>query len=395
MKFDFDEIIDRAGSGSYKYDYRSRVFGRGDVIPLWVADMDFSAPEAVVSAMEKRLSHHVFGYPVRPDTFFDSIIAWMRKRHGWDIARDWIVFSPGVVPALNFCIQALTAPGDGVIVQPPVYHLFFSAVLDHGRTLLHNELVSINGRYSMDFDGLEYLMRRGARMMFLCSPHNPVGRCWTPGELGTVAALCKRYGVILVSDEIHSDLVFPGCRHVPIASFPGEDPSGIITCVSPSKTFNLAGLSTAAVIIPDPGLRKEYRRVINSFHLSGGNIFGDCALEAAYSHGEEWLEALLDYLGANRDFAVRYINENAPGISVTAPEATFLLWLNCGELGLAADQLRKFFVDKAGVGLSDGTIFGPGGNAFQRLNIACPRSVLENALELIAGAAESLRRNKK
>lgn len=389
-KHNFDEIIERSGTGSFKYDYRSKVFGIDDVEPLWVADMDFRAPGNVIAAMEKRLAHGIFGYPIRPDSFYESVIYWMKIRHGWNIQRDWIVFSPGVVPALNFCIHSLTSPGDGIIVQPPVYHLFFSAVQDHGRTLLFNRLMNNKGRYSIDFDGLESLMREGARMMFFCSPHNPVGRCWTPHEIATVAGLCRRYGVILVSDEIHSDLVFPGNSHIPVASLPGEDPSGMITCISPSKTFNLAGLSTAVVIISDPGLRKKYRRMVDSFHLSGGNIFGDCALEAAYRHGEEWLGELIEYLMGNRNYAVRFINDNIRGISTTVPEATFLLWLDCGELGLDDDQLRRFFIEKAGVGLSDGPIFGPGGNSFQRLNFACPRTVLERALERIARAADSL-----
>jgi len=386
---DFDEIIERRGTGAFKYDARGRVFGNDDVLPLWVADMDFRAPDCVIEALSSRLAHGLFGYPVRGDAFFSSIIGWMMHRHGWSVDRDWIAFSPGVVPALNICVQAFTNPGEGIIVQPPVYHLFFSAVRDHKRSLLYNSLVRDESGYRMNLGELESLMKNGAKMMILCSPHNPVGRVWSRDELASVAGLCRDYGVILVSDEIHSDLVFPGHTHVPVSSLVNSSSPGIITCISPSKTFNIAGLSTAAVIIPDPNLRTRYKSVLNAFHLGSGTIFGDTALEAAYSLGGPWLDELLEYLRINRDFAVDFINSNIRGMTAIKPEATYLLWIDCTGTKMDDAELRKFFIEKAGVGLSDGPIFGPGGNGYQRLNFACPRSVLEAALKRISRAAES------
>jgi len=390
MKFDFDEIIDRRGSGSYKHDYSARYFGGYDVIPMWVADMDFRVPPAVTEALAARLSHDIYGYHVRGDSFYDSIIGWFLRRHGWEVAREWIQFSPGVVPALNICVEAFTSPGDGVIVQPPVYHLFFSAVLDHGRRLLYNDLLYRNGRYEIDFDGLESLMRGGARMLFFCSPHNPAGRVWTEQELQALLSLCSRYGVIVISDEIHCDIVYPGHRHVPLASVSGASRCRILTCVSPSKTFNIAGLSTAAVISEDRELLKCFKKRLQSLHMGGGTIFGDIALEAAYNLGEPWLSALLDYLVVNRDMAVSIINGNKRGIRALVPEATFLLWLDCRSLGIGDNTLRDLFVKEAGVGPSEGRIFGPGGNGFQRLNIACPRPVLNIALEKLVRAFDGI-----
>lgn len=387
--WNFDEVINRENSSCIKYDLRKEVFGRADVIPLWVADMDFRTPSFITEALAARLEHEILGYSYRPDAYFSSLTGWIEARHGWRVRREWIEFSPGVVPALNMCTLAYTNPGDEIIIQPPVYTPFHAAVNDHGRKLVYNPLLETEKGWVMDFEGLRRLITPSARMLILSNPHNPVGRAWTREELNALADICHEKRVIILSDEIHSDLILPGSRHIPLASVSEKAAAITVTCMAPSKTFNLAGLSTSSMIIPDPFLMEKYRRTLVGLHLHLGNIFGNVASEAAYTHGHRWLDELMLYVEGNVNLVVDFCLEHLPQIKPVRPEATYMIWLDCRAMGIDGAGLQKFFVEKAGVGLNEGSRFGPGGEGFMRMNLACPRSVLEKALIQIESAINS------
>lgn len=380
MHYNFDEIINRERTGSVKYDLRKRIFGDEKVLPLWVADMDFRTPDFIMGALQKRLEHEILGYTLIPPSFYKSVADWNKRRHNWMIKSEWISFSPGVVPALNLLVMAFTQPGDGIIIQPPVYFPFFTAVENHGRRLIANPLRYEQGRYEMDFRDLESKIDKGTRMLILCSPHNPTGNVWSPDVLRRIGEICIRNKMLLVSDEIHSDLVFTGFRHTPAASISEDIARITITCMSPSKTFNLAGLSTAYLIIPDTGLREKYETLLDHVHVGSGNIFGFIAAEAAYSMGEEWLKQLMAYLEGNLMFLRDFLAKHLPMIRVVPPESTYLTWLDCSKLGMSSGSLRTFMIQQAGLGLNDGPQFGKEGEGFQRINIACPRRILYEAL---------------
>ncbi|MCA1741130.1 MAG: PatB family C-S lyase, partial [Bacteroidales bacterium] len=362
--WNFDEVINRENSSCIKYDFREEVFGRADVIPMWVADMDFRTPSFITEALASRLKHEIFGYSYRPDAYFSSFIAWLAERHGWAVRREWIEFSPGVVPALNMCTLAFTNPGDEIIIQPPVYTPFHGAVTDHGRRLVFNNLVETPQGWVMDFEGLRRAITPDARMLILSNPHNPVGRTWRREELEEIVEICHEKGVIILSDEIHSDLILAGHRHIPLASISKKAASITVTCMAPSKTFNLAGFSTSSMIIPDPFMMDKYRRILVGLHLHLGNIFGNVASEAAYTHGHGWLEELMQYVQANVDLVMDFCREHLPQIKPVRPEATYMIWLDCRGMGLDGAGLHKFFVEKAGVGMNEGSRFGPGGDGF-------------------------------
>jgi cystathionine beta-lyase len=296
MIYNFDKIIQRENTACVKYDLRKAFFGNDTILPLWVADMDFETPDFIREAVIKRASHPVYGYTFRTESFSQSIVDWMRKRHHWEIKKEWVSFSPGVVPALNMAVLAFTKPGDKVIVQPPVYFPFFTAVKNHGRELVYNQLIEKDGRYEMDFDDLEKKADEKTRLLLLCHPHNPVGRLWGKKELETLVDICARKNILIISDEIHSDLMLNGNVHIPLATLSQKAADISLTCIAPSKTFNLAGLSTSALIIPNENLKKEYEKILDHLHVGMGNIFGITSLEAAYNHGEEWLDQLLQYL---------------------------------------------------------------------------------------------------
>ena len=382
-KYNFDEIINRENTNSVKYDLREKLFGNADVIPMWVADMDFRTPDFIVDAIRKRAEHEIFGYTFRSDGFSNSVVNWMLKRHNWKIEKEWISFSPGVVPALNILVQTLTNPGDKIIVQPPVYFPFFGAVQNNGRQMIENELKLVNGRYEIDFEHLESIIDKDVKMLLLCSPHNPCSRVWDKAELEKIADICLKNNILIVSDEIHSDLLLKPFKHIPTASLSKEISNITITCVAPSKTFNLAGFHTSAVICSNAELLKKYNKFLDDFHLAGGNIFGFEALEAAYNYGDNWLTQLLEYLENNVRFVKVFLQKNIPEIKLINPEATYLLWLDFRGLNLPNKEIKRILIEKAKVGLSDGRMFGRGGDGFQRLNIACPRVVLENALNQI------------
>lgn len=388
MSFDFDREIPRNGTQALKYDGRAGYFGTADLQPMWVADMDFAAPEAVSRALEARAAHPIYGYTVAPDSLFDALTAWMKTRHGWDIRREWLMLTPGVVPSINMSVMALTQPGDGVIVQPPVYFPFFSAATETGRRLVQNPLKLEHGRYTMDFDGLERCAAE-ARLLLLCSPHNPVGRVWTPEELSTLLDIAARHDLVILSDEIHADLVYPGVRHHALGKMT-DDSNRIVTAVAPSKTFNIPGLGLSALIVPDAAKRHAIRKVFDTIHLNPANPFGIVAFEAAYREGAAWLEALMAYLDNSRKEASAYIKTSLPELQLVAPEGTYLLWLDCRSLGMPDDGLRHFMIHDAKVGMSPGISFGLGGTGFMRMNIGTQRCNVMAALQQIRRALDQL-----
>ncbi|MHB1394902.1 MAG: MalY/PatB family protein [Clostridia bacterium] len=386
MKYNFDKSVDRLGTSSVKWDYLDSVFGNAEVLPMWVADMDFEVPQPVIDAVVKRAQHGIYGYTEKPDSFYSSIASWMEKRHGWNLSTEWISMAPGVVPALSLSVLSFTTPGDKVLVQTPVYYPFFSSIENNDRVIVNNQLKQEKGKYYMDFEDLEAKLGSGVKAMILCSPHNPVGRVWSRKELMKVGELCIKHDVILVSDEIHSDLIYAGNIHTPIASISEELAQCTVTCIAPSKTFNIAGLSTSAMIIPNKVLRGKFNNTIKRLGIEMSNLFGITALEAAYTHGYEWLDQLLAYLEGNLDLLMDYFESKIPGIKVSRPEGTYLIWLDCRELGMTQKDLVNFFISKAQVGLNDGTAFRAGGEGFMRMNIACPRSLLAEALNRIEQA---------
>ena len=391
MSWNFDETFEREGTDCIKYDLRKETFGVPDVIPMWVADMDFKTPDFIVTALQKRLSHNIYGYSFRPYKYFYSIIDWLAVRHNWPIQKEWICFSPGIVPALSICTLAFTRPGDTIIVQPPVYFPFFSAVESHGRNLIYNRLNESDGKWSMDFDSLIASIDDSTKMIIISNPHNPVGRVWTPAELTRLADICLSNNIIILSDEIHCDLVLPGFRHTPVAKISGEISDITVTCIAPSKTFNLAGLSTSSVIISNPVLRKYFHKRIENLHMGNGNIFGTVASIAAYSEGHDWLDALLEYIENNVDYVENYCKLMIPEIIPVTPEATYMIWLDCCKLGLQGKDLQNFFVKNAGVGMNEGSTFGPGGEGFMRMNLATTHRNVEKAMEQIEKAITAIR----
>ncbi len=390
MQYNFDEIIDRSGTDSFKYDSCKRVFGTTDILPMWVADMDFRTPDFIVKAMKKRLEHEIYGYTLKSDSLYQSVIDWMKRRHGWEIEKEWIVFTPGIVPAVNMCIQAYSNPGDKVILQSPVYYPFFWAVDLNKRIQMNNQLVRVGDRYEMDFDHLERSIDADTKMMLLCSPHNPAGRVWTRGELKKLADICTARNIIMISDEIHSDLIFEGYKHIPYAMLGDDIANNTVTCMAPSKTFNIAGLSTSVLIIQNPELRKKFNDVVETLHIAGGNIFGFVALEAAYTHGDEWLTQALKYIEGNVDLLETFVKERIPKLKVIRPEGTYLGWIDFRGLGMDDTTLRKFMIEKVKVGLNHGPTFGSGGEGYQRINLGSPRIFVDEALNRMERAINNM-----
>lgn len=390
--FDFDLPIDRKGTNCIKHDGMQLFLGADGAIPMWVADTDFLTPQFVTEEIQKRTAHGIFGYPLRPESYFTSLMQWLLRRHQWKVERDWLVFSPGVVPAVNMAVLAFTESGDKIITQPPVYFPFFTAVTDHKRTLVYNPLLEKEGRFYMDFDNLEQLASEGAKMLILSNPHNPGGTVWTREELTQMATICAKHNILIISDEIHCDLVFKPFQHTPVASISHEISQITITTVAPSKTFNLSGLSSSTVIIENEALRKKYQSQSDHLHIGGGNIFGNIASEAAYTQGDEYVDALMDYLAENVDLLDEYCKKNIPEIKVMRPEATFLVWLDCKLLGMNDKELNEFFLAKAKIGLNPGVMFGPGGNGFMRMNIGCTKSTLQLALNQLKEAVDGIKK---
>jgi len=391
MMWNFDEQVNREGTNCIKYDLRAETFGVKDVIPMWVADMDFKTPDFIVKALQQRLEHEIFGYTLRPAEYFSSIRDWQKTRHNWAIEKEWICFCPGIVPALNLCTLAFTQPGDSIIVQPPVYFPFFSAVESHGRKLVYNRLLEVKGNWVMDYDSLIASIDASTKMIMISNPHNPVGRAWSPEELQKLADICLKNNILVISDEIHCDLVLPGFVHTPFASLSEEIADITITCIAPSKTFNMAGFSTSSVIISNPSLRRTFSRIIENLHVGNGNIFGTTASIAAYTYGHDWLNALLEYIDKNIDFVDDYCKKMIPEIVPAKPEATYMIWLDCRKSGITGQELTNFFVRSAGIGMNEGSTFGPGGEGFMRMNIATTHQTVIKAMEQIEKAVSSIR----
>lgn len=391
MSWDFDVPVPRENTHCVKYDLRKEVFGTGDVIPMWVADMDFKTPGFIINAIKRRLDHEILGYSFRPESYYTSIINWLKIRHDWRIEKEWLCYSPGVVPSLNLCTLAFTRPGDSIIVQPPVYFPFFSAVENHGRKLVYNQLIEKDGKWMMDLESLSEIADSSTKMIIISNPHNPVGRSWSAGELNKLASLCLEKNIIILSDEIHCDLMIPGHTHQPLAKLSEETAEITVTCIAPSKTFNLAGLSTSSVIITNPVLRKYFISKIEHLNLGSGNIFGNEASAAAYSEGSEWLDELMDYINGNVEYVCNYLEQFIPEIVPFRPEATYMIWLDCRKLGMKGEELQDFFVNRAKVGMNEGSTFGPGGEGFMRMNLATTLETVKRAMGQIEKAIASIR----
>lgn len=376
MKYDFDKTIDRRATNSYKWDSAPE-----GVLPMWVADMDFRTAPAIIDSLQKRVAHGIFGYTRVPDAYYDAVTSWFSRRHGWDIDREWIIYTSGVVPAVSAVIKALTVPGDKVIVQTPVYNCFFSSIRNNGCEIVSNPLRRTADTYEMDFDALDRCAADPrAKVMLLCNPHNPAGRVWTPDELTRLGNICLRNGVTVVADEIHCELVYQGFKYTPFASLSDAFLHRSVTCVSPSKAFNIAGLQIANIVAFDNDLRSRIDKAININEVCDVNPFGVAATIAAYNEGEEWLNQLVDYLHGNYEAMAEFCRRELPEFSITRLEGTYLVWMDCSSLGMPSDALEHALLDDARLWLNAGTMYGAEGEGYMRWNIACPRSVMLDGL---------------
>jgi cystathionine beta-lyase len=390
MVYDFETLIDRTIKNSVKWTLMKQITGYDDLIPLWVADMDFACPPPVVAAIKERASHPIFGYTTPSEGYHSGLIKWMDKRHGWKgVEKDWILWTPGVVAGFSIAIQAYSQPGDKVVVQPPVYYPFMNQILGTGRQIVENPLKNVDGYYEMDFEDLAEKIDDRTKMIILCSPQNPVSRVWKREELEKLAEICKEKDIIIVSDEIHNDLILGDIKHTPTAIVSEDAMQRTITLIAPSKTFNLAGLTNANAIIPNKKLRDDFQALVRK-GSGHSNIFGMVAQDAAYNHGEAWLEELLTYLRGNLKYLEEFLAEKIPGFKLYPLEGTYLAWVDCSSLGLNDKELSDFMLQKAKLWLDDGTLFGTGGSMFMRINLACPRSILKQALESLEKAVNEL-----
>jgi cystathionine beta-lyase len=388
MKYNFDEIIDRRNTGAVKVERCKALYGSENVLPLWVADMDFRTPDFIFEAIRKRCEHPILGYSMPPKEFYPSLMNWIKEHHQWEVKRQWVGFLPGIVPGLSFAVQSLTKPGDEVIVQPPVYYPFFHVVENNKRVVINNPVKTLNGKFEMDLEDLERKITPKTKLFILCNPHNPGGRVWDKETLTRLAEICMKHKIIVVSDEIHADMVLKGHKHTPFASVSKAAAQISLTFMAPSKTFNMPGLISSSYIIPNEELRKQFVGFLEASELTGGNIFAYAATVAAYENGEEWRKQMLEYVQGNIDFVVDFLSKNIPQIKPMIPEASFLVWLDCEELGMETDRLFDFFAKKAGLGLNKGTTFGPGGEYHLRLNVASSRLILKKAMKQLSVAVK-------
>lgn len=389
MTFDFDRRIDRHNTRSYKWDQNGKLYGDPDILPLWVADMDFQSPPAVREALEKRAALGIYGYAIRTDSYLDSIVSWYRTRHDWTIEPQWITDTPSVVTSLSLAVELFSEPGSSVVLQSPVYYPFYDVIRSNGRNVVKNPLLIHDGQLRMDYDQLESLFREGAKLLLLCSPHNPGGRVWSREELLRLGELCLTYGVTVVSDEIHCDLALPGRKHIPFASLSPELADITITCLAATKTFNLPGLHTSYTVISNPTLKRKFENRIKALSLHMAQHFAQDAVEAAYREGGPWLDAMLAYVTGNIDYAIDYLAEHLPEVKPLRPEGTYLLWIDCRGLGLDAAGLKDLMYRKAKVVFNEGSTFGNEGEGWLRINLACPRSIVAEALESFCRAAKA------
>lgn len=391
MKYNFDEVIDRTGTAAVKIDGMNEVWGRTDLLPLWVADMDFATPPFILEAIRRRCEHPILGYTEKPESYYQAIIGWVKRRYGMEVSKEQLNYVPGIVPGLGMALNCFTVPGDKVMIMPPVYHPFAWLVQRNGRRLVECPLKLENGTYRMDLD----LFRRsikGVRVLILCNPHNPGGVVWTREELEALADVCAEDNVIVFSDEIHADLTLPPHRHVPFAMISEHARNNSVTFMAPSKAFNIPGMAASHTIIYNEGLHKRFEAYLDAGELDMGHVLAYPAVEAAYTQGDEWLEQCLAYVQGNIAYVEAYLRENLPAIQAMRPQASYLVWLDCRELGLSQEALVDFFVSGARLALNDGAMFGKEGEGFMRMNVGCPRSILEQALKQLKEAYDNLHR---
>jgi len=385
----FDKVIERKGTGAVKWDNLKPVFGVEDALPMWVADMDFEAPEAVIEAVKKQVEHGIFGYTAIPQSTKEAIQEWMKKRHNWEINTDWLLFSHGVVPSLGLAIQAFTEEGDSVMLQSPVYTPFFEMIERNERKVVNSPLVLTGDHYEVDFNDFEQkLVEEKVKLFLLCSPHNPGGRVWTQEELTKLAEICQRHGVIIASDEIHSDLTAEPHKHVSIASIREEFQEFIVTCIAPSKTFNLAGLQASAIIAPNKELRKKLANIQAKQGFFTLNMTGIAAMEAAYRYGGEWLDEAIAYIRGNIELVKEFIHRELPQLKVIDPQGSYLVWIDARELNMGDNELMKLILEKGKLALGQGSKYRQGGEGFIRMNVACPRSLVEEGLNRLKTALQ-------
>lgn len=376
----FDRIIDRKGTDCVKHDRILKDFGTTDIIPMWVADMDFASPDFILEAIKERCDHGILGYTMIPKEWYFSITSWLKRRYDWEIDSRELGFIPGIVSGIALAIQCFTKPGDKILIQTPVYPPFMFLPKNNDRETVINKLLYENGNFSIDFEDFEIKASSGCKIFILCSPHNPGGRIWTEFELNKMAEICLRHNIIIISDEIHADLALPGRKHIPLASINPEIASNVITLMAPSKTFNIPGLSSSFCIINNKNLRKQFHDYLELAELSSGNIFAITAAIAAYKYGDEWLDLLKVYLNKNIEYVNDFVNKNIPEIEVCIPQASYLIWLDCRKLKLSDEKLKHFFIQKAKLGLNPGISFGPGGEGFMRMNIGCTFDTVQKAM---------------
>ncbi|MDR2534377.1 MAG: PatB family C-S lyase [Tannerellaceae bacterium] len=389
-QYNFDEPTDRRGTDSLKVDLMEARFGKAGLIPLWVADMEFRSPPFIVEALRRRCDHSIFGYTFASDAYYESITGWLERRYSLRVDKEWLSYIPGIVKGIAFVIDCFTRPGDKVIIQPPVYTPFRSIPEMQGRVIVENPLRLDNGRYEMDFNHLESIIDSACKVFILCSPHNPGGMVWSRSTLSKLAEICSRRGVLIISDEIHAEMAWPGASHTPFLCASAEAASCSITFMSPSKTFNIAGIVSSYAIAPDDALRSRFFSWLKARELDQGNLFAYEATKAAYAEGEDWLRQMCDYVTGNVNYIDKYCREEIKPIKVYMPQASFLVWLDCRGLGLGQKDLVSLFRDRAGLALNDGAMFGTGGEGFMRLNAGCRRQIIAQAMEQLKEAVKGL-----
>lgn len=385
---EFNQVYDRSNTASVKWEMTKLVYGKDDLLPMWVADMDFKPPTQVVEAIKSRIDHGIFGYTFIPPSTGEAIHDWLWRRHQWKIDPTWLQYSQGVVPSISIVIKALTKPGDKVLLQSPVYTPFFDMVKRNDREVVNSQLVLNENTYEIDFADFEQRLQEGVKLFLLCNPHNPGGRVWNKDELMKIGELCLKYDCIILADEIHSDLVFKPARHIPIASLSKDLEEQVVTLIAPTKTFNLAGLQASALVCANPKFRNAIAQIMHAQGAFSLNVFGIVGMEAAYRHGEEWLESLLSYLGDNISLAKQYIAQKLPKLSVINPEGTYLLWIDCRGLGLSDQEIKDRLLTIGKLALEPGPKYGPGGEGFVRMNLACPQELLLEGLQRLQAAFE-------
>lgn len=390
MTYNFDELIDRRHTGSVKWDGMKNAFGRDDLTAMWVADMDFRTPPFVMDALRQRLEHEVLGYAMPCEGWDTTICHWLQKRHQWEVRPDWLTFVPGIVRGQAFALLCFTNPGDRVLVMTPVYHPFFLVTERLKREAVRSPLDLRDGHYHIDFDRLRHDLQ-GCKALVLCNPHNPGGRVWTVDELRRIAELCQESGTLVISDEIHADLTLPPYKHHPFATVSPAAASNSVTFMAPSKTFNMPGVQSSFAIVPDDTLRARFQQFMEAGEFCEGHLFAYIGCKAAFEHGEEWLNQLLAYIQGNIDFTESYLRQHIPAIGMIRPQASFLVFLDCRQLGLEQEELERLFADKARLALNTGTTFGEPGRGFMRLNVGCPRAALKQALDQLAEAVAGLK----